>query len=329
MKSEKTRSLREGAMMVAITAVLMLLNRYMPLFSVIGIFLCGIPMAILAARSDVRVVICAIAATFLVSVLIDGDIISAVSLMLMSVIPGGAAGYMMGKKKPFFTTLFTTCVCVCLGWVFELAMLELFSGSGIDEMFSEMMKQFEATFAQMTSRIDQSILQNSGIPDNLATDFLEVLEYTTRLYFPSMVVICSMLNGYIIIRLSGFFINRTGLGKVDNPPFSHLKAPQSLSFVAVILYLVFAFTGNNSTIYPVLANIVTILYTILGICGLAIVDFKLKAKIKRAPLRFGIYIAVFFLGSVFITIICDILIILSIIDARRDFRHLEASDGNL
>ncbi len=323
MKKESTKALREGAMMVALTAVLMMLTRYMPLFSMAWIFVCGIPMAALASRNDLKVLITALVVAFGVAVMIDGQFISAATTMLMSCVPGAVAGYMLGRKRPFFVTLVSTCVAVCIGWIFQLVAVEIIIGNGIEEMFSQVMAQFEATMSESIKTMGEGLTESLKVsPQQFSDMLLSTMETTMRLYFPSFVVISSMITGYIIIRVSGFVIKRANLKSIENVPFSMLKAPRSMSIVAVIFYTIYIFADNKSVLWSFLANVVMILYTILAICGLSVVDYKLKNKIKSSVIRFIIYALVFLLGSVLMNVISNILIIVGILDAGRDFRQI-------
>ncbi len=324
MKKENSKALREGAMMVALTAILVLLTRYMPMFSTIGVFVCGIPLAALAARNDLKVILSSILVVFVVSVLIDGQLISAVSILLMSCIPGAVAGYTLGRRRPFFITLCLTCMAVCIGWIFQLVMLEMIMGNGIEEMFSQVMTQFEDATSRVIKAMGESFDENLNISSQQFSDTLiSTLETTIRLYFPSFVVISSMITGYIIIRVSGFVIKRAKLADVAIVRFSMLKAPRSMSIIAVLLYTAYIFMNSKSAFWPLLVNIVMILYTILGICGLSVLDYKFKDKIKSPIARFAIYFLVFLLGSAFMNIVLNILIIVGILDAGRDFRQIE------
>ncbi len=323
MKKENTKALREGAMAVALTAVLALLTRFMPLFSLVGTFVCGIPLAVLAARNSFKVLMPAFFVAFGVVVLINGSLISAASLVLMSCVPGGVAGYMLGKKRPFFITLFSTCLAVCVGWIFELVILETLMGSGIDDILSETLNQTKSIMSGIINTMGDSLKTQADVsPEQLVNTLISATETVIRLYLPSFVVISSMLTGYIIIRVSGFVIRRTNLASVDIVKFSELKAPNSMSIVAIIFYTVYIFTNSKSTMFPVIANVIFILYTILGICGLSVVDFKFKDKLKSAAARFAIYTAIFLFGGMFVTIISTILIFIGIMDAGRDFRQI-------
>ena len=95
-----------------------------------------------------------------------------------------------------------------------------------------------------------------------------------------------------------------------------------MSFVALLCYIIYVFTDQKSNMWPVLANATVIIYTIIGISGLSVLDFRLKSKVPSGAFRFLIYALVFFLGSMFISIIYTILVVIGIVDASRNFRRI-------
>lgn len=323
MERNKAKALREGAMMVALTIILVLVVRYIPVFSLVGAFVCGIPMAALAARNGFKVAIPSIAAVFLVSLVVIGDVLSTVSTMFMSVLPGAVAGYMLGRKQPFFITVGATALMVCVGWLFELLILEVFLGDGIENMFKNAIEQSKGMLDAMVATLQKNGALASGAEaETLSKYLINMVEYTIRLYLPSFIIISSMVTGYITLRFCGFVIKRTKVAEVDVIPFSMIKAPRSMSYVAVFLCLIYVFSSQGSVLWNVLANVVLILYTILGICGLSLIDYKFKNRIKSTVLRMIIYGAVFLLGSALMSFISNILIIVGILDSSRDFRKI-------
>lgn len=327
MKNKNTKMLVFGGLMVALTAVLMLACRYMPVLSVLGTFICGVPMAVFAAASGFKLLIPATIAVFALSVLIDGNLISAASMVFMSVVPGIAAGFMLGRKKSFFAGLFVTCLAVCVGWIFELLVLETFLDSGFDEIIGEVLSQVKTILNTLVGSLDKSTTESLKVsPEQLVGLAMEMVEFSTRLYLPSVVILSSMVSGYIIIRISGFVISRAHICDVKILPFSHLRAPRNMSVVAIIFYIIYIFLNQNSGLWPVFANLVLILYAIIGTCGLSVIDFNLKAKINSGLLRFLIYAGVFFFGSTLMSIISTILILIGIMDASRDFRRIGTID---
>ena len=323
MNHNKNKALREGSMMVALTVVLILASVYVPFFSLIGYFACGIPMAALSARNGFKVTIPALIAILAVTFLITGNILSAVSVVLMWVFPGGVAGYAMGKKYSFFTTLFATCLAVCLGWIFELFVFNAFLGRGVEEMINEAITQMKETLSYLTGPLVEAGTIAEGVTaEQMINALIQTVEDVFRLYLPSMIVLSSMIEGYLVIRICGFIINRTKVASVNVVPFSRMKASGGMSTVAVLSGLIFMFAGTSSVFGSVLLNVMFILYAIIAICGLSLVDFKMQEKIKSPWARFGIYVAVFLFGGAFMTFILMGLIVAGILDSRRDFRRL-------
>jgi len=323
MKPNKTKILRESAMMIALTVVFVLASVYVPFLSVISSVICGIPIAALTARNGLKVTVPAMFVIFVVTVIVTGNILSAVSIVLMSVLPGAVAGYFLGQKKPFFTALLGTCIAVCVGWMFELLIINVFSGDGIDKMLSEMVTQIEDAVRLMIENISETDMLGEELsPDEMTALFTEMFEYTLRLYLPSFVVISSMILGYITMRVCAFVIKRAKIADVSVVLFSEMKAPRSMSLMAVAFYLVFIFLKQESVLWTVIANVVFILYTIMGVCGLSFVDYKFKTKIKSSAGRFAVYALVMLIGSAFMSMITNILLIIGILDSGRDFRKL-------
>ncbi len=323
MKNNNTKGLREGAMMVALTAVLILATRYVPFFGIICTFACGIPLAALAARNGFKVTIPAIIAVFGVTILVAGDFFTALSMVFMSVLPGGVAGYMLGKKHSFFTALFAVCVTICLGWLAELLVIELFLAGGIDQMIAQSLNGSRVILDNMIQTVTGSGVLPEGVSaDEFADMLFDETEKIIRLYMPTFVIIMSMIEGYITMRLCGFVISRAKLAQVEIIPFSRIKAPNSMCTVALISYLVFIFSGTSTVFGSLLANLVFIMYTIIGVCGFSVVDFKLKEKIKSAWARSGIYFAMFIFGGVLMVYIILGLIVVGFLDSKRDFRKL-------
>ncbi len=324
MNTEKSKGLREGAMMVALTVILVLLTWYVPMFSLIGTFACAVPMACLSARCGLRASVPAVVATLVISALFTGSIVSAVSIVLMSVLPGAIAGYFLGRRSPFFVTLFGTCAAVCVGWIAEILLLDvLVADGGIEKMFAEITGQFSEIMKTVTESMES---EGAAEAEKIIKTLTDAMGYTFRLYFPSLVIISSMVIGYIIIMLCAFVIKRTKSKDVKVLPFSRLKAPKNMSTVAVIAYICYMLAGNESTFSAVLANVVLVLYAIIGICGLSLLDSKLGKKIKSGIARIIIYAVVFLFGGLFLSLILNALVIAGILDSAYNFRKIDIED---
>lgn len=326
MKQNKTKALREGAMMVALTVVLILVTRYVPFLSMFSTIACGIPMGALAARNGMKGIAPAVIAILVVALLVTGEILSAVSIVLLSVIPGTVTGYVLGRHKGFFTALFATCTAVCIGWLFELFVLFAFVGNGIEDLFAQTLKMTEQMLAPLTESFSQAgVAVGNMSGEEFVRFFIESIGKTLRLYFPSIIIMSSVFEGYLIMRVCAFFVRRTKVAEVDIVPFSEIRATKSMCFVGVLCYLIGFFTGTDTVFGAVVANAVFILYSLIGVCGLSLVDYKLKGVIRSAWGRFGIYFAVFIFGSFLMSFVTIALIIAGVLDSSRDFRNLGAT----
>ena len=112
-----------------------------------------------------------------------------------------------------------------------------------------------------------------------------------------MVVLMSAAVGYAVVRLSGFVLRRTKIKDADTVLFSQMKAPRSMAYTAVALYVAMLFMKSGSPVWSVTANAVFVLFALIGVCGLSLADYKLRAKIRSGGARAAIYAAVFFFGG--------------------------------
>lgn len=322
MKQNDTKAIREGAMMIALTVVLILLTWYVPLFSFIGMFVCGVPMACMAARNSDRFAIIAVIGVFAVTFLVTFDLLSAASLMLLSVVPGAVAGRCMRKGTSFFSALFMTCLMVCLGMLLVVyAINSLMQGNGLNAMMDQSILQIERMVETYLSKIPPEMIEANDAK-NLFNEMVESMRYMLKLYLPSLVVLSAILTGYAIYMLCTFFVKRLKLAVVDVVPFSMLKAPRGMCFIAVILYLISMFTDSRSTFRAVSANVILILYTIIGICGFSLVDYWFSKVVHKGILRAVIYVATFLFGGILMGIASNLLIMAGIIDSSYNFRKI-------
>ena len=79
---------------------------------------------------------------------------------------------------------------------------------------------------------------------------------------------------------------------------------------------------QSQILLVVLFNMVLVLASGMFVCGMAVISFYLKAYVKVFPVRLLVYIMVFLLPSAPMLVI-----LLGIIDAFADFRHLKNGGG--
>ena len=88
MKKVTARAVCEGAIVAALTVLLMFMGIYVPVFRTLAMFVCGIPLAYLMIRQGVYISAASFIASLLLIFIVTGDIISGPLSGLITLLPG-------------------------------------------------------------------------------------------------------------------------------------------------------------------------------------------------------------------------------------------------
>ena len=173
---------------------------------------------------------------------------------------------------------------------------------------------------------DQVILSFSTMP-GIASDEIQILnQITERLkeyyftFMPTLVVTLGIVWSYVILMIFKGVLallrkDVSGFGK-----FCDFKMPKSAVFFAIIAYLVSsAFSGER--IGYALLNFSSIIFTLTAVCGLSIIDYGVRKKIRFSLLRVIIYIIVISVLTVFMGFGTNLLTFVGMFDAFFDIRN--------
>ncbi|ACA46873.1 DUF2232 domain-containing protein [Clostridium botulinum] len=127
-KQNKTNSLVEAGLIVALMIVLIMLNLYFPIFTVFGSFILPIPIAVLYMRQDYKITIWAILVTGVITMLINNPI-TALTTTISFGIMGFLLGYCIKKEKSIFITI----VILAAGFLLSNIMIFFIYFSFIDK----------------------------------------------------------------------------------------------------------------------------------------------------------------------------------------------------
>lgn len=321
------RGIRDGAMMTALTVIFMLLSLYVPLFSFIGMFLSGIPLAVLYARDGIMPSVLSAVCSFLIMFVFTGDLFNVFTLVVAYAVPGLVAGICLKKRLNFFRSVLFTGAAFLAGILLEVLMIKLFMG-GIDQMFTEL-------FSGLGKTVEEALKSVSGAGSEeiaqTAKSFADTIIYMAKLYFPSVLIVSSFFCAYLMCSFAGFILKRLKLCNVKTVPFYMLRAPKSMSIAAVLLYILSFFINPEGMVSAAFLNILFVIYALVSVCGFSFIDYKFKGLVKKGYLRALIYIAVFIFGGMFITLFINICLIIGIFDSTMNFRRISAvnEDDNI
>ena len=320
MKKVTARAVCEGAIVAALTVLLMFMGIYVPVFRTLAMFVCGIPLAYLMIRQGVYISAASFIASLLLIFIVTGDIISGPLSGLITLLPGLVIGYCMSHNCRYYVTLASGIAAVLFGLVLDVMILNVMAGgeNGIAGMLDETIISVQGAMNTYISSVE-----NSADMGNIVSEALKQTKEIILTYFPTILVVAASVMGYIITSLCIFFMKRFRVKNYEYVRFYMIKVPKSLSVVTVLLMIV-SFMSNDSSIYTLaLKNVVAVLSFVLVIDGLSLVDFSLRKKFRSGYSRFGIYLLILILGYFFISIIFYILMFAGMLDANIDIRMLK------
>lgn len=325
MTKDNINLIRDAVIAIVLTVALLVCAGYIPFASLVCFVCSGVPLAFIAAKYELKVTIPVFLIAALVFLLISGDWMDTVTVMTAIVLPGIIVGHMLRKKSNFYSVLIAGSTVVCLGWILAFAVIERIYGIKIDHLIltslADTGRAMKETFRQaIESGADFGNIDVVAMVDAL----IEQIGIQIMVYLPGIIVLMSSVMGYILLRISGFVIKKTKAAEVNIVPFSMMKVPRSMCWIAILAYMVYIFATPLGSMWTVFANVALVLQAIMVVGGLSCVDYWLGRKIRFVVLRVLIYVAAVFVLSMIIDLIMDVLVIIAVLDSGRDFRKIEA-----
>jgi uncharacterized protein YybS (DUF2232 family) len=305
---KNTYKLTEGAILLAIFAVLLLITLYIPGLGLVANFFISLPFLFFAAKHDLKSTAIFTLAGVLLSMILGSFL--AIPIALAYGTTGAIMGYMIKEGKSRFVSFMAGSLVFLVNLVLQYALsVVLFNINFIDEL----MKTFRLS-------IDQSIkmLEQLGqTPDEKMIQQFESMVDLMETLVPSMFVMASFLLVFIIQIASFPLMRRFGLKVPKWKPFRELSLPKSVLWY----YLLTMIAGliiqpeQGTYWYWVIANLSFILQMLMVLQGLSFVFYIAKTKGYPKAVPIIILVLVFLLPFVLY-----IVRILGIIDLGFDLR---------
>lgn len=308
--------LTEGAILLAVYAVLILITVYIPVFGVVTILFLAIPFILFAAKNTRLSSL-----VFFVGALLISFIVGPILVILLTLSYGGAGliiGYFIQEKKgrpaSFIAATLALLAILILQYVIAVV---FFKFNFINEMIA-IMKESMDTSKNMLAALGQ----NTDNP--LFEQFEEIVKMINALT-PSLFVLIALITVFLIEVVSFPIVKRFGVKIEPWKPFRELMLPKSILWYYLLAILAsFVFNPSEGSYwYLVLVNCAFILQLFMVIQGLSLIYYLCfkKGISKVVPIIATIII---FIMPIFLSIVR----ILGIIDLGFDLRkRIEKSDG--
>lgn len=307
---KNVHKLTEGAVLLAVFTVLLLMSLYIPVFGVLLTFVLPLPFILFAAKNKRSDSIVFFIAGLLFS-LIVGTVIS-IPITLAFGLTGLVIGdFIREKKERSVTFIGGTLTFLVVSILIYAAMNVLFNINFVEEMTKVMDESIE-----MSRSVVDSIGAGAADTEELFTQ-LETAMKTMETLIPSILVMMSLSTAFIIQLIAFPIVKRFGVVVTKWNSFADLTFPKSiLWYYLITIFATLMMNPEEGTFwYMALLNLSFILQMLMVIQGLSFVFFfsRLKGWPKAAPV-------IILILTVFMPIFLYIIRILGIIDIGFDLR---------
>ena len=220
--NNKTLKLTTGAMIVAIFAVLLLINRQTGgFFEEFFIYILPIPMVAYASRYDwksslpVFVSMCAFSFFF--------GTFSAIFYAISSALLGLIFGTMLYHKVDMTRIMITVMLLAAVFNVVSTIALASVMGYDINGSVLEMQS------------LMNNVMSQAGVPQNEAVESMLTLDYLRRMLYISLVIM-GLVQGYLVYRISLLILKRLRVPLPQGRPLSAIHPPKWTGVLAMLLF---------------------------------------------------------------------------------------------
>ncbi|ATP42300.1 hypothetical protein CSE16_21040 [Solibacillus sp. R5-41] len=267
MQNNQSKKLAQGAMMIALFAVLMAIVFYVPLANVVAMLIAPLPIIWYSATYDRKSSLLVTFIAVIITFFVGGLIILPSSLIF------AAAGMAIGdaiynKKSKVFMFISTSIVVLITFANLYLISLRLFEFDFINDSLALLRKSYEESIEFAESMTGQTPISKEGL-----ADMFSMLEMT----IPASITLAVFTFALIFISVNLPIVKRF---KVDVPKFSsfsHLRLPR-----AVLWYYLITLTVNlfiqpelGTPLYVVMINVSLILWVLLTLQGISVIHFTI------------------------------------------------------
>ncbi|MGE6592554.1 YybS family protein [Bacillus mycoides] len=299
---KNTKFITEGAALLAIYAMLLLISMYVPILGTVVTFALPLPFILLTIRYRLSNAFIVFTAALFITVIVSQPM-NLVKTTMFGLI-GIVLGYMYKKRKKPVETLMAGTLAYLIGiMLIYVASIKFFN---IDLM-KQMQNMFNESMAQSEKIVTAAGMPISKEQKELFAQFNDVLQTL----FPSLLVMVSVCFSWITVMISGSVLRKLKHDVIPWPKFKDIQLPKSIVWYYVIFILLSTFIKVEPTSYlhMVFSNLYAIFALLLVLQGLTFIAFIAHSKgfTKGVPI-------ISFIVCMFIPMMFPLVTILGIID---------------
>ncbi|WP_433773356.1 YybS family protein [Bacillus wiedmannii] len=299
---KQTKFITEGAALLAVYAILLLISMYVPVLGAVAMFILPLPFIVLTIRYKLPNVLLIFVAALFITVIVSQPI-SLIKTIMFGLI-GVVLGSMYKKGKKPVEILIAGTLAYLIG------IMLIYVGS-IKFFNIDIMKQMQNMFNESIAQ-SEKIVSAAGMPiSKEQKELLGQLNDVLQTLFPSILVMISVCFSWITVMISGSVLKKLKHDVTPWPKFKDIQLPKSIVWYYVIFILLATFIKVEPTSYlhMVFSNLYVIFALLLVLQGLTFITFLAHRKgfTKGVPI-------ISFIVCMFIPMLFPLVTILGIID---------------
>lgn len=314
MGKMQTRTLVEAAILVAISAIIMIATVAIPFFVMIGVVVWPIPITLLTFKYNIKVSLISLTALFVI-IISFVDPLSAITMVLLYGVTAIVLGFCLRKKYSSLITVLAMTVSMFIAYIVTIKLSTIIFG--IDIM-SESFKLLDESVAK--SR--ELMLQMGVSPEQINQSATQgINSEMIRVILPGLIGIASLFGSYISYFFVGVIFRRLRIKIVELKPIEEWYIGNNLSYG---LFFVTALTGllaylKVSNADVVFNSVYVVFSFVFQISGFAVIAWFLKGKGVSKKFIIIIIVVLLFMQ------ISILAFYLGLVDYLVDFRKINPS----
>jgi uncharacterized protein YybS (DUF2232 family) len=303
---KNARTLTEGALLLAIFTVLLLLSAYVPVIGLVVVFL-PLPFIMYSQKHGLKPSLTMLAGAIFIS-LLAGSFIVTLPLTLSAAPIGIVIGLMIRHEKPKMTLYLISSLVLLINIVAVYVVSILFLNINI---VSDSLGLYRDAMNEAVRTAEE---WGQPLPDKSIENFNTLFELIDVL-IPTLFVSTAFILTFLVLAVNFPILKKFGIKTPKFPPFRNWKLPQSIVwyYLITLILMITVKPEMGTYLHRALFNLLYVLQTLLIIQGFSFVHFF--GHIKQWPKGLLIFITVLLLPLI------SIVRILGIIDLGFDLRQ--------
>ena len=269
-KNYNTKAVVEAGLMCALVVVIFLMNMYLPVFGIIGLFILPIPITILYLRNNFKLALTSVVvSTILISMM--SSIISAIGSAVLYGSSALVVGYCIKNHKGATRTILYSSIAMLVGTVVDFAlMIYVTYNSSLTSIIQEYIDILKESM-DMVSGLYQSMgvdMANNPMVESFNSITPDIL----MMMIPSILIISSLIQAFINYSITRKILKRFKYDVPKFKPFNEWYVDNRIGAVILIALMITNIFGNYipGAIY-IMMTLAYILQMMCMILGVAVV----------------------------------------------------------